>query len=290
MLVPRVLRRRPARGAWGRPTRGKTAKGRLRAIDALAALWDPAVIARKTGPWRGAWWVDLGYGADPGTTLESASRLRRINPALRVLGVELDRERVAAALPHADERTAFRQGGFKLPLEPGESVRMIRAMNVLRQYDEAAAEEALGVLAAQLLPGGLLIEGTSDPTGRLWSANVVRRPHDGGPPRDEALVLAARLDAAFAPEDLRAVLPKRTIHRVTPGEPVHDLMVAWASAWRASQSEAVWGARRHFVAAGRALRAAGWPIDPRTRWLGRGMLVWRLDVDVAGDARPVGQR
>lgn len=274
-MLPPALRHRPSRAPWGRPTRGKTAPNRLRALDALAALWDPALLARADD----AWWVDLGYGADPGTTLESAARLRRINPALPVLGVEIDRARVEAALPCADALTAFRHGGFNLPLAPGERVRMIRAMNVLRQYDAAAAEEALAALSAQLEPGGLLLEGTSDPAGRLWTANVVRRPAAGGPARAEALVLGAR--GAFAPEDLRAVLPKRYIHRVVPGEAVHDLLAAWAEAWRATQPEAVWGRTRHATAAARRLRAAGWAVDPRRRWLRRGMLVWRPDRDGA---------
>lgn len=279
-MIPPSLRHRPSRAPWGHPTRGKTAPGRLRALDALAALWDPALIARPTD----AWWVDLGYGADPGTALESAARLRRLNPRLPVLGVEIDRTRVAAALPHADERTAFRHGGFNLPLAPGERVRMIRAMNVLRQYEPAAAEEALAVLAAQLEPGGVLLEGTSDPAGRLWTANVVRRTSGGGEAREEALVLGAR--GAFAPDDLRAVLPKRAIHRVVPGEAIHAFLADWADAWRAEQPEAVWGVARHFAAAARRLRAAGWPVDPRRRWLRRGMLVWRVGAALGTGDRP----
>ena len=40
----------------------------------------------------------------PRTTLESARRFRRVNPELPILGVEIDKERVEAALPYADER------------------------------------------------------------------------------------------------------------------------------------------------------------------------------------------
>jgi len=60
--------------------------------------------------------VDLGYGFDPRTTLESAERFRRVNQNLKILGVEIDKERVEAALPHANEKTYFRLGGFNLPL------------------------------------------------------------------------------------------------------------------------------------------------------------------------------
>lgn len=44
-----------------------------------------------------AFFVDLGYGATPATTLESLVRLRCVNPTLPVLGVEIDPTRVAAA-------------------------------------------------------------------------------------------------------------------------------------------------------------------------------------------------
>ena len=80
--------------------------------------------------------VDLGYGFDARTTLESASRFRQFNSELKILGVEIDKERVEAALPFADEKTYFRLGGFNLPLKDDEHVRLIRAFNVLRQYEE----------------------------------------------------------------------------------------------------------------------------------------------------------
>ncbi|MEZ4769306.1 MAG: class I SAM-dependent methyltransferase [Caldilineales bacterium] len=103
---------------------------------------------------------------------------------MKVLGVEIDPERVATARPYADERTAFRLGGFNLPLRPGETVRCIRAFNVLRQYEEADVAAAYDLMARSLLPGGLLIEGTSEPYGRLWVANVARR-REGGRGRKE---------------------------------------------------------------------------------------------------------
>ncbi len=45
------------------------------------------------------WVVDLGYGV---TTVELAGRLRHRFPAVRVLGLEIDAERVAAGLARAD--------------------------------------------------------------------------------------------------------------------------------------------------------------------------------------------
>ena len=111
--------------------------------------------------------MDLGYGAEPHTALESAARLRKHNPKLKLLGVEIVEERVENAKPYADKLTQFRLGGFNLPLETGEDVRIIRSFNVLRQYKEVEVGPAHALLVSQLLPGGLLIEGTSDPLGRV---------------------------------------------------------------------------------------------------------------------------
>jgi len=164
---PRALPKKPE----GQPTRGKTAANRLRRVDIFASLSDPALLKRQDGAFARALFVDLGCGAEPTTTLESAERFRRLNPSLPVLGAEIDPLRVAAAEPLADGLTAFRLGGFDLPLAAGESLRMVRAFNVLRQYDEREFAPAYARLAQYVLPGGLMIEGTSDPYGRLtWPA------------------------------------------------------------------------------------------------------------------------
>ena len=120
----------------GQPTRGKTAANRLRRVDNFILLYEPSLLTRIDGLFRDALFVDLGYGFDARTTLESASRFRQLNPDLKILGVEIDKERVEAALPFVDEKTFFRLGGFNLPLKQGEHVRLIRAFNVLRQYEE----------------------------------------------------------------------------------------------------------------------------------------------------------
>ena len=98
----------------GQITRGKTAPNRLRGVDRFLAAYDPELLTRTSGVFEDAPYVDLGYGAEPTTTLESAARLRRVNPELRVLGVEIDPERVARGLPHVDDLTDFRLGGFNL--------------------------------------------------------------------------------------------------------------------------------------------------------------------------------
>jgi hypothetical protein len=264
----------------GQPTRGKTAANRLRSVDRFLLLYDAPLIRRQDAPGGRAWFVDLGYGAEPVTTLESAMRLRRCNPTLSVLGVEIDPVRVANAQRYVDAHTDFRLGGFNLPLKQlsddhAEMVRAIRAFNVLRQYEEAAVAPAYAEMAYAALPGALLVEGTSDPMGHLWVANVMRRAQNAPLWHQEVLVFYTALRTPFAPEAFQAVLPKNLIHHMLPGEPIYTLIAAWQEAKRCTIHERIWGDRRWFMAAGRALRRAGFAVDPRRRWLGRGYLLVR---------------
>lgn len=91
----------------GLPTRGKTAPNRLRPTDAYLALCYPGFLRALPGVY-----VDLGFGQFPSTTVETAARLRRLNPGLRIVGVEIDPERVAGAEPWAGPGLEFRLGGL----------------------------------------------------------------------------------------------------------------------------------------------------------------------------------
>jgi hypothetical protein len=280
MSIDSGRRRHPnARAArpQGQITRGKTARNRLRRVDAFLTLYDPAALGGADSA-GGGWFVDLGFGAEPWTTLESAHRLRRHNPWLPVLGVEIDPERVAAAEPYGGDGIVFRRGGFNLPLVRDgtnpEWVRVIRAFNVLRQYDEDAVAGAYRGMALATGPGTLLIEGTSDPLGRIWTANVARRSQVGETGWEmEALVFSTSFGDGFDPALFQPVLPKNYIHRMVPGEPVHWLMEQWKRAAAATQFERVWGMRAWFAAAALALQRMGVPVDARPRWTRRGFLV-----------------
>lgn len=265
---PRAAPRRPE----GKPTRGKTQPNRLRHVDTFVARYDPGLLRRMDGVWGNAWLIDVGYGAEPYTALEMAARLRRQNPQLHLLGVEIDPVRVAAAQPFADDVTLFRLGGFNLPVQ--EPVRLIRAMNVLRQYDEAAVTTAWARMGSHLLPGGLLLEGTSDPQGRRWVLNVLRKQATDEL-TCEALVFRYSLRYPFDPATLQPVLPKNFIHHMLPGEPIADFFGAWKQATQQTVAEQVWGPRRWFVAAAEQLAANGWRIDRRRAWLDDGYLIVR---------------
>ena len=272
----------------GQPTRGKTAANRLRRVDNFILLYEPSLLTRTDGLFARSLFVDLGYGFDARTTLESAERFRRVNPQLPILGVEIEKERVEAALPYADEKTFFRLGGFNLPLQEGEHARLIRAFNVLRQYEEKDFAPAYERLAPYVLPGGLMIEGTSDPFGSVWCANLVRRviESEGISSRIgdwrirdwrlEALVFSTNFRTGLDIADFQAVLPKNLIHRVVPGEPIHDFFEAWKGAAAETSAMKTFGLRQWFVQSAEALARKGYKINLQKKFLARGYLIWEL--------------
>jgi hypothetical protein len=243
----------------GSITRGTTNPNRLRRID----NW---IAARLGGLLEaGSLVVDLGFGASPVTTLELRARLAAVRPGIRVVGLEVDPARVAAARPFADPpRLDFRLGGFELAtLRPV----LVRAMNVLRQYAESAGD---GAWAAMTAGGALLVEGTCDELGRLASWAVV------GPDGPRSLTLAARLSTLDTPATLAERLPKVLIHHNVPGEPVHALIAALDEAWQRAAPLSVYGPRQRWLAAVTALRHEGWPVlDRPARWrLGEVTVKW----------------
>ena len=257
----------------GQPTRGKTADNRLRRVDNFVLLYESSLLTRTDGLFTDSLFVDLGYGFDARTTLESAERFRRANPKLRILGVEIDKERVEAALPFADNKTFFRLGGFNLPLQSGERVRLIRAFNVLRQYEEKDFVPAYERLAEYVLPGGLLIEGTSTPFGSVWAANLVRRA-ESGQWSFEALVFSTNFHTGFDIEEFQTILPKNYIHRVVKGEPIYDFFEAWKRSVAETASAKTFGLKQWLSASAGALAQKGFEVDLHKKWLGKGYLIW----------------
>ncbi|MEM7125745.1 MAG: hypothetical protein AAF702_05435 [Chloroflexota bacterium] len=267
----------------GQATRGKTAQNRLRRVDNFLVLYDPGLIRRRTGDFRHAFFVDLGFGEEATTSLESVRCLRRLNPTLPVLGVEIDPERVANALPCAGDGVDFRLGGFNVPLltnEQGqqETVRAIRAFNVLRQYDQSQVDDAYCQMISSILPGGLLIEGTSDPRGSLWVANIVRRSTTGEISwYPEWLVFSTNFRTAFNPAAFQAILPKNYIHQMISGQPIYAFFDAWKQAARHTISMSSWGNRAWFSAAADWLAQSGMTVCITKRWLNRGYLLVKIE-------------
>ncbi|MDY3128331.1 MAG: class I SAM-dependent methyltransferase [Corynebacterium sp.] len=224
-----------ASGSAGRPfgviTRGTTGINRLRRCDRWMAH-DPQIgeLLRSVAQPLA---LDVGYGASHTTTTEWARWLRRVNPAVEVVGLEINPERV---LPPRDG-VRFELGGFELA---GYTPQVVRAFNVLRQYDVDQVPVAWETVWSRLAPGGVFIEGTCDELGRRSTWLTIT---DRGPQR---LTLSWDPFDVTAPSQLAERLPKVLIHRNVPGEPIYDLLQAMDSAWN---------------------RCAGWaPHGPRVRW------------------------
>ena len=131
------------------PTRGTTATNRLRRADRWMTYSPRVRAALQSGDQPVV--VDLGYGRLPVTTLELADRLRSVRPDIRVVGLEIDPDRVAAAREARSAAVEFALGGFELA---GLQPVLVRAFNVLRQYPEDAVADAWATMGSRLAPGG----------------------------------------------------------------------------------------------------------------------------------------
>ena len=248
-------------------TRGTTNPNRLRRCDRWLA-GPQAWRVRGAGPAPVV--VDLGYGASPVTAVELHDRLLRVRPDVRVVGVEIDPARVAAARPLERPGLTFRVGGFEVPLEAGARPVVVRAFNVLRQYAEPEVAGAWATTVARLAPHGLLVDGTCDELGRLatWVAVTADGP--------VSLSLSWRLRGLDRPGVVAERLPKALIHRNVPGEGVHRLLTGLDATWARQAPQAAYGVRQRFIATAAAMRDAGWPLlDGPSRWrLGELTVAW----------------
>ncbi|MGW5655888.1 class I SAM-dependent methyltransferase [Streptomyces humi] len=253
-LPPSRLRSSGGTPIVGTVTRGTTNPNRLRRMDRWIAAVHGAELRRAREPLA----IDLGYGAAPWTAVELLGRLRTVAPRARVVGVEIEPARVAAAKPYERDGLVFRHGGFEIPVPVRPA--LIRAANVLRQYDETEVAGVWERLRGRLAPGGLLVEGTCDEIGRrhVWVAL--------GPEGPRTVTFATRLGSLERPSDLAERLPKALIHRNVPGEPVHAFLRDFDRAWAAAAPYASYGARQRWIRAVRDL-TADWPVtDSPVRW------------------------
>lgn len=265
----------------GAITRGTTNANRLRRCDRWLLATHRERLTKGDPPLL----VDLGHGASGVTTAEWAVRVRRVRPDAAVLGLEIDPERVANAQAWAGPGVDFALGGFEVPLPGGAGARVIRAFNVLRQYDEAGVESPWRSLVSRLDPSGIVIDGTCDELGRL--GGWVTLDADG----PQSLTLSWRLrdlDARRVPSVVAERLPKALIHRNVPGEPIHDLLARIDAAWRRAAPFAGYGVRQRAVAAFMEVAAGTAVIGGPERWrLGELTVPWSRVAPLDG---PLAQR
>lgn len=242
--------------AVGQATRGTTGSNRLRRFDRWIAHLAGREL-RRDAPLA----VDLGFGADPTTTLEWQRSLHALNPRIRVVGVEIDPQRVARAQDSIEAVC----GGFEIPT--AEQPFLIRAANVLRQYDRTEVEGAWSLMCSRLAPGGWLVEGTCDERGRLTAMVSLNAE---GP---QWLTLSCRLAGLEHPSEVAARLPKALIHDNVAGTAINALLRDMDSEWQRAPR---FGARQRWIAMAAAL-AEGWEVrDGPARWrLGELTVPWR---------------
>lgn len=213
--------------------------------------------------------VDLGYGATPVTAVELFSRLQSIRRDVEVVGVEIDPDRVRAALPLARAGLNFVQGGFEVPLG-GRRPVVVRAFNVLRQYNEDEYLAHWDRVRGRLSPDGLFIDGTCDEIGRrsTWVAITPAGP--------QSLSISLRFGGFEVPSDVAERLPKALIHRNVPGERVFDYLQALDRAWLDAAPLGSFGNRQRWMRMCTSLRDDGWPLlDGPARWrLGEITVAW----------------
>ncbi|MFZ2511960.1 MAG: class I SAM-dependent methyltransferase, partial [Gordonia sp. (in: high G+C Gram-positive bacteria)] len=171
-------------------------------------------------------------------------------PELELVGLEIDPDRIA----EPSEGVRFALGGFELA---GLRPQLVRAFNVLRQYDEAEVASAWQQICGNLAPGGYLVEGTCDEIGRrsCWVLLDADGPIE--------LTLAWAPDHTDRPSELAPRLPKALIHRNIPGEPVHDLLLAADRCWDRAAGHEPFGPRMRWRRARDLLCAEGWPVQLR---------------------------
>ncbi|KJC65217.1 class I SAM-dependent methyltransferase [Agreia bicolorata] len=244
----------------GEITRGTTNTNRLRRVDRFITTL-PA-LRRSADPLV----VDLGYGASGVTAFELQHRLARVRADVEVIGLEISPDRVRTATEQLtrvragattfspDARVSFALGGFETPLPDGRLAAVIRAFNVLRQYDESDVPDAWRLMVSRLQPDGVLVEGTCNEIGRVSSWITVT---SAGP---QTFTISLRLSDLEKPSIVAERLPKSLIHHNVPGQPVHALLSELDRAWQHNAGVGVYGATQRWLASVEALDAAGWSI------------------------------
>ena len=256
-----------AKKPTGVVTRGTTNPNRLRRVDRyLASL----PVLRN----QNAIVVDLGFGASPITAVELLGRLTKVSQSVHVVGVEIDRERVERGLGLENSKLHFVHGGFETPMPvvlQAQRPTIIRAFNVLRQYDESEVRAAWSLMQSRLTEDGLLVEGTCDEIGRLSSWVTLDAK------RALSLTISLRLRGLAMPSKVAERLPKVLIHRNVEGEKIHDFLLALDAAWIRHAPLAVFGASQRWIALCKDLRASGWPlVGDSKRWrLGELSVDWK---------------
>lgn len=210
-----------------REIRGRTKAGRLRMLDRF-------VVARLLGGFDTGSTevvVDVGFGQEGWTTRELFEALGQAAVACEVVGVEVEPGRVQAAQALACEGLRFVEGGFDLKQAVGREARLVRAMNVLRQYGPHEVAEAHRAWGEGVCEGGYLVEGTCDGEGAIGSAHVLQKRQ--GQLEKVGLMMWTDFSRGFGPWMFRDWLPadlRRSLRRgrQVDGVEMYAVLQRWA--------------------------------------------------------------
>ncbi len=256
------------KGLLGQDTKGLTSVNRLRQVDNFVCM-EFAYIFRRSNPI----FIDVGFGENPITTIESYRRIKHINSDIKVIGVEINNKRLQNAKPYEQERIEFRLGGFNLPIYKEEKANAIRCYNVLRQYPESDFQSSIIVLSNYLIDDGIIIEGTSDQFGRLVSFNIFRKLRDKI--YHDSLVFGTNFKSNFYPRDFQSVLPRNFIQHVTPDNWLYCFFDDWMKSYYSSFGQK--SQRQIFYESAIKLsKEYGYKIDLKNGLLKRGFLKIRM--------------
>lgn len=204
--------------------RSRTAVGRLRGQDLFLA----ELLSQELR--QDDFVVDLGFGEEAWTVLEMAAHLRKIEPNLRVIGLETDPRRISGADPDQNPLNRFEY------VEPEEELSlrfegaaMLRAMNVLRSYPAHEIRPTIQNWAKCLRDGGWLLEGSSSASGHILTSHVWRRI--GGQVRHLGLLLYTDFSSGFAPWMFRDHLPRDLRRNLKPEVALYQTLAQWHENW-----------------------------------------------------------
>jgi len=253
---------------FGNATRGTTNPNRLRRVDRWLAGPESWRLRRDRHAGNRPLVVDLGYGGSPTTAVELYARIHAVCPDAHVTGIEIEPERVRIAKHLEHGGLDFQVGGFEIPV-PGNAT-MVRAFNVLRQYDEADVRLIWHTVCSRLSPNGVFVDGTCDEIGRrsTWVAL-----DSAGP---QSLTISMRFGAFELPSDVAERLPKALIHHNMPGEKINGFLQALDQHWLAAAPLAPFGHRQRWLSMCQKMYDAGWPVKRSpSRWrLGELTVAW----------------
>jgi hypothetical protein len=191
----------------------------MRLLDRWLVERESALLARGDGVV-----VDVGIGTDPWTAIELQRVVR-----VKVIATDIDVDRVLHA---RNQGVDARLGEFTTRIV--EPALVVRAMNVLRGYTEEEIDAGHRALATPLVDGGIVLEGTSDATGAVVTAWLLRRV--GGDLVRERLLLLTDFSRGFGPGLFWDHLPRDLRRSAERGTRIRAFLDEWNRAFEQARA------------------------------------------------------